>query len=391
MKILFDLIATQPIGLDKFHGAGEYAKIVFYNLLKYKKDSEIVAFYNKNRPINIEILKLAQSNNVELIPIISKNEIQSIIYNKNINKIFSALPYDYIDIDFFNKECIFIVHGLRNIEMPTDYYEYIYLSNIIEKARYVKNKKIFYNKYKEKMYNNFKKLITLSNNSIIITPSLHTKYSIINIFPEINKEQIYVLYSPRHRYVFPSNERTLKKYNIIDKEYFLLISSNRWIKNAYRAILAFDQLFSDFPLLNKKVLVLGSENGKKFKGLINKNRFIYIDYVERSDLELFYKSAYCFVYPSLNEGFGYPPLECMKYGTPVISSAIASLTEILQDGVMYFNPFSIDEIKNRILQILLEPGLYDKYSQKGVDISRKISLKQDKMLDKLNDIILSKK
>jgi len=57
-----------------------------------------------------------------------------------------------------------------------------------------------------------------------------------------------------------------------------------------------------------------------------------------------------FVYPTLHEGFGYPPLEAMKYGSLCACSANSSVTEICGDAVLYFNPFDENEICCRVLQ-----------------------------------------
>jgi glycosyltransferase involved in cell wall biosynthesis len=111
--------------------------------------------------------------------------------------------------------------------------------------------------------------------------------------------------------------------------------------------------------------------------------------VDELELELLYQNAYSFLYPTLNEGFGYPPLESMKYGTPVLCSAITSITELCGDAVLYFNPFSVDEIKNRILLVLFEEGIWEQYSLLGIERSHLIASKQDRMLDALCRLILA--
>ena len=78
------------------------------------------------------------------------------------------------------------------------------------------------------------------------------------------------------------------------------------------------------------------------KSVVNKEKFHFLDYVDYATLENYFNDAFCFVYPSLNEGFGYPPIQAMKYGTPVIASAISSIPEVCQNAVCYFNPFSME-------------------------------------------------
>lgn len=388
MKILYDLMATQPLGGNKFHGGGEYAKIVFEHLVKNKKNAEIVCIYNKNNYLDKDIIRLIKDNHLELLDI-EKIDIQEITSTFKINKFYSALPYQFYDLNLDNLEFIFTIHGLRPIEMPTDKYEIRYAKNMRDIAKFIL-KNIFKRRYVSTKKSQFNKLFSISKNITIITPSLYTKYSLLRHFTELKQKQIYVLYSPRQKTVLLNNIKKLQDLNLREKQFFLLINADRWIKNSFRAIQALDQLFSEFPEIKEKVLVLGVDKIKRFqKMVINKDKFIFHGYVERNVLEILYKSAYCLIYPTLNEGFGYPPLESMKWGTPVISSAITSITEICQDGVIYFNPFSVEEIKNRILQLVFEPGIYERYSQIGIEVSKQVAIKQDQMLDKLVDTILN--
>jgi glycosyltransferase involved in cell wall biosynthesis len=99
------------------------------------------------------------------------------------------------------------------------------------------------------------------------------------------------------------------------------------------------------------VIVLGVCHKKIYlKCIKNKDKFIIEGYKDVEELEILYINAHLFLYPTLNEGFGYPPLEAMKYGTYVAVSAITSTTEVYGDAVLYFNPYDINEICNRILQ-----------------------------------------
>lgn len=389
MRILYDLMATQSSRGSKFHGGGEYAKIVFKHLVKNKKNAEIVCLYNKNNYLDKDIISIIKKNHLELLHIENKKAIQNIISTSKIDKIYSPLPYQFYGLSLDSLEFIFTIHGLRPIEMPTDRYEIKYAKNMRDIIKFI-YKNIFKKRYIYIKKNQFNKLFKISKNIKIIVSSQHSKYSLLCYFTELKQKHIYVLYCPRQRAVPLNNIKRLENLNLSEKQFFLLINADRWIKNSFRAIQALDQIFSGFPEIKKKVLVLGSDKIKKFeKMVINKDKFIFHDYVERNVLEVLYKSAYCLIYPTLNEGFGYPPLESMKWGTPVISSAIASITEICQDGVLYFNPFSTEEIMNRILQLVFEPDIYERYSQKGIEIAKKVAIKQDQMLDNLINIILN--
>jgi glycosyltransferase involved in cell wall biosynthesis len=167
------------------------------------------------------------------------------------------------------------------------------------------------------------------------------------------------------------------------------VSGNRWIKNSIRALKAFDEIFSERPNSEGKVIITGIKQPKILQKYIkNYSRFEFLDYVDESILNSLYRDAYLFVYPSLNEGFGYPPLEAMAEGTPVIASAIASIPEVCGDAALYFNPFLTSEIKMRILQ-MESKEVRDEFIKKGIERSSLIRKKQDDDLESLVHQLIS--
>lgn len=399
MHILFDLWSVQPVtsrllqGMpSKFNGGAEYAKAVFSKLLEFKKEEKISGFYDPDKDIPLDIKHVIGKKNVKLFSVKTKSELQSLIKSGRFDRFYSALPYNYYDVDFSNVEVIFTIHGLRPLEMPRDKYELRYdrsFKNILKYAF----KTIFEKKYIDIRKKQFSNLINIkARKKTIIVPSYHTKYSLLNYFPHSDISRVKVLYSPQKVSVAPTQEEErilLKKLGITSKKYFLIISGDRWIKNSYRAIRALDDLFSYFNL-KKKAVILGIKNKTGFfKHVCNKEKFMFLPYVDEKELEVLYKNAFLFIYPTLNEGFGYPPLESMKYGTPVVCSAISSVVEVCGNGAVYFNPFSIEEIKNRILFMIFEKEKRKYYSTIGKERYDEILKEQNKMLDELCRLILS--
>lgn len=392
MRILYDLISTQPSNDSKFHGGGEYGKIVFKALVKKIKAEYLSCIYDKNKYLDPSIIEIIEKYKIELINIESHKELQTIIDSGKFNKFYSPLPYRYTDIDFKSTQLIFTIHGLRTIETPSDIYQIKYNNRPRAVLQYIYSM-IFKKSYKQRKIRDYEKIVKLLNDSPknkIITVSNHTKYALLNFFPFLDKDRIKVLYSPRKSSIQDTNV-DIGKFGVEKSNYILLVSGNRWIKNVYRAVIALDGVFTNLKdTSNKKVLVLGVKNPKMFtKRIKNVDRFVFCDYVSESELESLYKHAYLFIYPTLNEGFGYPPLESMKYGVPVISSAITSIPEICKDGVVYFNPYCIDELRNRVLCLLTDKKIWKEFSVKGFRVYNEVSQKQDKMLDELVDLILS--
>ena len=122
------------------------------------------------------------------------------------------------------------------------------------------------------------------------------------------------------------------------------------------------------------------------KRIKNKSRFLIIDYVEDEHLQALYKSAQLFIYPSLNEGFGYPPIEAMRYGTLCACSANTSISEVCGEMVWYFNPLDVDEISIRILESFSERIRAEKREAIARGL-KKVMLRQEADLEGLIKLI----
>jgi len=95
-----------------------------------------------------------------------------------------------------------------------------------------------------------------------------------------------------------------------------------------------------------------------------------LEYVEKEDLVKFYNLASVFVFPSLYEGFGLPPLEAMACGTPTITSNVTSLPEVVGDSAITVDPYEVDELSNALEKVLSDKNLRQKLSEKGIERSK---------------------
>jgi glycosyltransferase involved in cell wall biosynthesis len=111
----------------------------------------------------------------------------------------------------------------------------------------------------------------------------------------------------------------------------------------------------DFPKLKKEVDRHGIEGAVLFPGFIRDD-----------DLPALYSAATVFVFPSLYEGFGLPPLEAMACGTPCVVSNSSSLPEVTGSAALLFNPTSLDDFESCMLRVLTEPELYERLRQDGL-------------------------
>jgi glycosyltransferase involved in cell wall biosynthesis len=112
-----------------------------------------------------------------------------------------------------------------------------------------------------------------------------------------------------------------------------------------RLIIIGDEI-SRYPSVRQAVMQSRVEEAVRFLG-----------FVPFDTMRVFYEAATAFVFPSLYEGFGLPPLEAMASGTPVITSSMSSLPEVVGDAAMLVNPENVFDIARGIKEVLVNPAL----------------------------------
>jgi glycosyltransferase involved in cell wall biosynthesis len=382
-KILFDLSACQPLGHIKFHGGGIYGYIVFEKIINIAPE-KIVAYWDSSCFMDAHIKDLISSKNIECKDA-KFCTFKQAIDDDNIGLIYSPLYREEYKVAFNTNIPFFItVHGLRKLEMNRDPQEIYYANSLVQKIKCLIKKTPLYRLLYNHFFTTYKNLLEAPNVNII-TVSQHSMNSLQFFYPNITTNKINVFYSPSTTY--KDYEKTTPFSN--DK-YYLIVSGDRWLKNSFRAMQALDILFSQDKSVDGYAIVTGlPKNNSLIRRLRNRDRFVIKDYVNKDQLESLLKGAYALIYPSLNEGFGYPPLEAMKYGTPVISSPFASITEVCGDAVLYANPYSPAEIAMRILD-LNEKKEYEKYSQSAIDRYNFILKKQNSDLQEMVSLLLNR-
>ena len=107
-----------------------------------------------------------------------------------------------------------------------------------------------------------------------------------------------------------------------------------------------------------------------------KNEVIFTDYVSDEYLVKLYNAADLFVYPSLYEGFGLPPLEAMACGCPVITSNTSSLPEVVGDAGIMIDPNDIDGLTESMHKILTDKELREEMSKKSLERAKYVQLEK---------------
>ncbi|MBR6123426.1 glycosyltransferase, partial [Candidatus Saccharibacteria bacterium] len=92
----------------------------------------------------------------------------------------------------------------------------------------------------------------------------------------------------------------------------------------------------------------------KLDSLVNEHGIVFFDYIDDNELISLYRHASFLLYTSKSEGFGLPALEAAKFGCPVVAAYATSIPEVLGTNCLYVNPYSIDSIKNGIMEMSKE-------------------------------------
>ena len=196
----------------------------------------------------------------------------------------------------------------------------------------------------------------LRNSDAVITVSEASRRDLAEIFG-YDPERIHVTYQPVPLAPLTDSERDRMERVLASKgpirpnEYILFTGTIETRKNVRRLLEAFALIKSDI-----KLVLVGRDGWNAPNELHSlqflKNKVVRLPFLPTDDLRPFYAGARAFVFPSLYEGFGLPPLEAMTFGVPVIASRIPALTEVCGDAAVYADPYDVDEIADRIREVL---------------------------------------
>ncbi len=213
----------------------------------------------------------------------------------------------------------------------------------------------------------------------IIAVSKHTCEDIVDKF-KVKKEKVAVVYEGVSK-LFQTRCATkqgaldvLRKYKI-SRPFLLYVGNAYPHKNLEKLINVFLKLKAKHSDLN--LVLVGKEDYfyKRLKEYANKKKapVIFVGFVPDEDLDVFFKEALCYVFPSLYEGFGLPPLEAMTQGCPVVSSNQSCLPEIFENAAVYFDPHKENDIIETIEEVIKDKNLRAKLVEKGFNQYKKFS------------------
>jgi glycosyltransferase involved in cell wall biosynthesis len=214
----------------------------------------------------------------------------------------------------------------------------------------------------------------------ILTVSEASKRDILNLF-NVKPEKVVVVYNAidEHFSATPSDEhvaRIRERYQL-DHKFVLYVGNIKPHKNLVRLIEAFSQLRRTHDDL--KLLIIGDEISKlpALRRAVHRHKLHkhvrFLGYLKDDTLTVLYRLASVFVFPSLYEGFGLPPLEAMASGTPVVTSNVSSLPEVTGNAAVLVDPYDVESIEDGMRRVLDDPKLAEELRLKGLQRAREFS------------------
>jgi len=203
----------------------------------------------------------------------------------------------------------------------------------------------------------------------IVTVSNVLKKELVELFKVASEKNFVIYEGVDFKKFFKTDENEVlnfkEKYQI-NEDFVLAVGHSHPIKN-------FSGVIEAFKIVRKKYkikLVIAGLIGKK---VVQDEDIIYVGHIPNDKLYILYSAAKCFVFPTLHEGFGLPPLEAMACGCPVVVSDKGSLPEVCGDAAVYVNPYDPQSIAEGVLKVLTDENLRQNLIQKGYQQAKKFS------------------
>lgn len=362
MKILYDY---QTLLRQKYGGISRYFYELAINVERLDPDVniDIVAILSQNYYFsNYKSMKSYNTNNTiikYIARLINKITIRSKI---SINNVMGK-PYDIIHPTYYSDYFMGLNHKKNKLVLTV---------HDMTHEKFLKDSKDLGCQRIMKM-----KRRMILKADFIIAISENTKKDLLEFYPQLKEEKIKVIYHGYNR--IDSNEviEDSNKKLFLEK-YVLFVGTRVTYKNFTNFLRSASILCKEDKEL--KILCVG---GGKFNDSeiqkINELKLtdrIYQKYLNDKELELAYKNAQCFVFPSLYEGFGIPILEAFSNKCPVVLSNASCFPEIAMDAALYFDGNDVDNMASTISKVIYDNKLKEILINKGIKRLKDFSWKE---------------
>lgn len=341
---------------------------ILINGLQLSKYNTGVQYYTENLLIAIDklgdefIYETMVDQKCQLI-----NDLENIRFIKDrlISNKWKRVFYENIYIPRYIKRCESLLYHSPNyilpfgIKIPTVLTVHDLIT--LDYPYYCQNETVLYFKMcLKRSINKASKIITVSN---------QVKEDILKHFKIPNNKIEVIYHGISSIFVKTLDLSIIDKYEIPNK-YILFVGNIEPKKNLGRLIKAFSLLKMQQGIKHK--LVIAGKKGWKYKSVFQmvkelglKNEIVFTDYIPEKDLPALYSMADIFVFPSLYEGFGIPPLEAMACEVPVLVSNKGALPEVTGSKCLQVDPYDVKHIADKMYKLISDQNLRQKSVNDG--------------------------
>lgn len=337
LKIAIDL---RPLTSERLSGVEMYIFNIVKSLLKIDKKNIYILYINSKKDFSNLLNKFKRQNVIVL---------QTKIPSKLMNLSLILLSWPKLDKLIFKKTNIqpdiFFIPDIR----PTPLTKKTKKITVIHDLAFIFFKE-FYSKKSRLWFKLINPKRELKESKKLIAVSLNTAKDIVKVF-KVDKEKIITIYEACN--VNLKGIKTPKTIKNIPKKYFLSLGTLEPRKNLNRLIEAY-KLYKKENGNDVKLVIVGKFNEKAFAKLkLDKDDDIFFTgFVSKEKKAYLLKNAEALIYPSLYEGFGLPILEAMIFNTPVITSNVSSMPEVVGDSGILINPLETKQISDAMKEVL---------------------------------------
>ncbi len=338
MKIAIDI---RPLVENQLTGVGVYQKYLLKYLPSLVPDWQITYFISGRNLIEANVRQLIYLRPQDkLLYINQSNRLLNIKYLLGIRPKFVD-ELDKLDI-FFMPNLNFMPLRLKAKLVLT-----VHDLSFLHDSSFFDNKTRLWHKLIQ-----LKKILTKANK--IITVSDSTRRELLKYFRQLTENNAQVIYPgvEMNNLTQEEEQRIISKLALPEK-FILFLGTLEPRKNLASLIKAFE--FFKQQQTGYKLVVAGKEgwlSRSLVKQITSNSDIIWLKYVSDDEKIALYKTATMLVWPSYYEGFGFPPLEALCQGTPIIVSHKTSLPEVFGSSAHYVNPNNYVELAEVMKQII---------------------------------------
>lgn len=360
-------IDLRILAKDAHTGVEEYSKQLLSFLLPLDKSIKYKIFYNAYNKDRLSY-KWSQLDNVEVVEYNIPNKFLEISGNFGFPKIDKLLG----GVDTFFQPHFLSAPLSQNTRRIITFHDLSF-------ERYPK----FFSWRKRLWHQRICPRKQACRADKIIATSESTKSDLATLY-KIPSEKIKVIYSGVDNTLFNDDiadgekAKIREKYNI-HGDFILFLGTLEPRKNILGVVKAFEILKGSRGFLDLKLVIAGG-CGWLHDNLLNYIKFskygkdiIFTGKVDNREKKILYKLAKVFMFPSFFEGFGFPPLEAMASGLPVVTSNVSSLPEVVGDSAIMVDPQKINEIAGAAKALLENDNFRQKMIEKGKERAKNFS------------------